>query len=80
MTPYKCLGTDCMQGYIEFNKNCETLAKMQYDYPKEMKKKPTMWDTYQNNKIEMWMEFKAKQRVTEALDKEIADRSHQKVK
>ena len=33
---------------------------MQYDYPKEMKKKPTMWDTYQNNKIEMWMEFKAK--------------------
>lgn len=59
MTPYKCLGTDCMQGYIEFNKNCETLAKMQYDYPDKIKK-PTMWDTYHDNKIELWMEFKAK--------------------
>ena len=26
MTPYKVLGTDCMQGYLEFNLNCTTLA------------------------------------------------------
>ena len=69
MTPYKCLGTDCMQGYIEFNKNCETLAKMQYAYPDKIKK-PRLLDTYKDNKIEIWMEYRAKQRIEEQLKKE----------
>ena len=30
MTVYKTLGTDCEQGYLEFNENCYTLAYMQY--------------------------------------------------
>lgn len=30
MTPYKVTGTDCMQGFLEFNENTETLATMQY--------------------------------------------------
>lgn len=30
MTPYRVLGTHCEQGFLEFNHNCETLAKMQY--------------------------------------------------
>lgn len=30
MTPYRVLGTHCMQGYLEFNDNCVTLAYMQY--------------------------------------------------
>ena len=33
MTPYKVIGTDCMQGYLEFVDDCETLAKMQYENP-----------------------------------------------
>ena len=28
MTAYRVIGTDCMQGYLEFNENCETLATM----------------------------------------------------
>ena len=30
MTPYKVLGTDCEQGFMEFNANAETLAEIQY--------------------------------------------------
>ena len=30
MTVYKTLGTDCEQGYLEFNENTATLADMQY--------------------------------------------------
>ena len=28
MTPYKVTGTDCEQGFVEFNENSATLAKM----------------------------------------------------
>ncbi len=30
MTPYRVLGTDCEQGFVEFVGNTATLAKMQY--------------------------------------------------
>ena len=30
MTPYKVMGTDCMQGFMEFNMNAETLAFIQH--------------------------------------------------
>jgi phosphatidylinositol kinase/protein kinase (PI-3 family) len=30
MTPYKVLGTDCEQGYLEFVANSTTLAAIQY--------------------------------------------------
>ena len=30
MTPYKVLGTDCEQGFLEFNNNAATLAEIQY--------------------------------------------------
>mmetsp|Transcript_31213 Transcript_31213/g.47795 ORF Transcript_31213/g.47795 Transcript_31213/m.47795 type:complete len:151 (-) Transcript_31213:901-1353(-) len=31
MTPYKVIGTDCMQGFLEFVQDCNTLAEMQYN-------------------------------------------------
>lgn len=30
MTPYKVIGTDCMQGFLEFVQNSTTLASIQY--------------------------------------------------
>lgn len=26
MTPYRVMGTHCMQGFLEFNRDCTTLA------------------------------------------------------
>ena len=48
MTPYKVLGTDCEQGYLEFVANCRTLAMIQYDR--------SVFHTFSDDSIELFME------------------------
>ena len=47
MTPYKVLGTDCEQGYLEFVQNSDTLAAIQY--------KETVFNTFSNSTVEDFM-------------------------
>lgn len=68
MTPYKVIGTDCMQGYLEFVDDCETLATMQFENPIDGTK--TMWDTYNDYKVQIWMEYKAMQRMEKKVKAE----------
>lgn len=48
MTPYKVLGTDCEQGYLEFVANCKTLAMIQYER--------SVFNTFSDDTIEKFME------------------------
>ncbi|CDW85366.1 phosphatidylinositol 3-and 4-kinase family protein [Stylonychia lemnae] len=47
MTPYKVMGTDCEQGYLEFVGNCKTLAYIQY--------KRSIFNTFSDDTIEKYM-------------------------
>jgi phosphatidylinositol-4,5-bisphosphate 3-kinase len=71
MTPYKVIGTDCMQGYLEFVDDCETLAKMQYENPEDGTK--SIWETYNDYKVQIWMEYKAMERMVKKVTAELAD-------
>ncbi len=48
MTPYKVVGTDCEQGFLEFVGNCKTLAYIQY--------KRSIFHTFSDNSIEAYIE------------------------
>ncbi len=48
MTPYKVLGTDCEQGFLEFVANCKTLAMIQYER--------SIFNTFSDDTIESFME------------------------
>lgn len=48
MTPYKVLGTDCEQGYLEFVANCKTLAYIQYER--------NIFHTFSDDTIEKYIE------------------------
>ncbi len=47
MTPYKVLGTDCEQGYLEFVQNSDTIAYIQYH--------ESVFKTFYDNTIEKFM-------------------------
>jgi hypothetical protein len=64
MTPYKTLGTDCMQGLIEWNQNCSTLTEMQisgnvmkknYNKKKDFK----ILDTFNQQSVYRFMKWKS---------------------
>ena len=48
MTPYKVMGTDCEQGYLEFVADCKTLAYIQY--------KRSIFNTFADDTIQNYME------------------------
>ena len=47
MTPYKVIGTDCEQGYMEYVSNSQTLAFMQY--------KDSLLGTFGNDTVKKYM-------------------------
>jgi len=63
MTPYKVLGTNCEQGFLEFNHNCDTLAKMQYC--------DGLMRTFSDDTIEVFMTRKTKQFVAKQMGGEL---------
>jgi len=48
MTPYKVLGTDCEQGFLEFVADCKTLAMIQYER--------SVFSTFADDSIQRFME------------------------
>ena len=60
MTPYKVIGTDCMQGYLEFIADSDTLADMQYKNPFNGKKE--VLRTYRDDTIMDFMREKSRKR------------------
>jgi hypothetical protein len=55
MTPYECIGTDCMQGYVEFVPASVTIAMMQYgtweENPKADTHFPNIWNTFKDSSV-----------------------------
>ena len=65
MTPYKVIGTHCMQGFLEFVANCTTLATMQYTGTlKPFTDKANVLNTFKNDTIMQFMTNKAKERIS----------------
>lgn len=54
MTPYKVIGTDCEQGFLEFVGDCKTLAYIQY--------KRSVFNTFSDDTIEKYMEHYLKKK------------------
>lgn len=55
MTPYKVVGTNCEQGFVEFVGDTTTLAKMQYI--------GGLFNTFDDDTVEKYMTYKIKQWV-----------------
>lgn len=53
MTPYKVVGTDCEQGFVEFVGDTATLAAMQYD--------GGLFETFADDTVEKFMLKKVKE-------------------
>ena len=70
MTPYKVIGTDCMQGFLEFVQNCNTLAEMQYRGKRlfSKKKEGNIFNTFKDDQIMKFMRMKTKDRFLKDID------------
>ena len=69
MTPYQVFGTHCMQGYIECNNNCDTLAAIQYEgtlWP--FTKKANVFRSFNNRTIWEYMNKKTRARLSKDLE------------
>lgn len=57
MTPYKAIGTDCMQGYLEFIEDNVTLAGMQHKGSIPLiTNKANVFNTFSRGTITKYME------------------------
>ena len=71
MTPYKVIGTHCMQGYLEFVPDCMTLAQMQYAGKiKFLTDKANVFNTFSNDSISRTMYEVVGKRCREKMEKE----------
>ena len=63
LTPYRVLGTDCMQGFVEFNQNSVTLAYIQYQgslgklikFQKDKGAPTNIFNTFSNNSVTKYL-------------------------
>jgi phosphatidylinositol-4,5-bisphosphate 3-kinase len=69
MTPYKVVGTHCMQGFMEFNQNCATIAAMQYvgTIP-VITKKANVFKTFNNETVMKFMVGKTRDRLRKDME------------
>lgn len=67
LTPYRIMGTNCMQGFLEFNQNSVTLAYMQYQgnlkYFCDPRKPTNIFNTFDNNCVERFMRKECEKRI-----------------
>lgn len=74
MTPYKVIGTHCMQGYLEFIPNSVTLAYMQYQGSlKFVSDKCNIFNTFKNDMVMKFMVNKTKERMEKKLHEQEGD-------
>ena len=71
MTPYKVIGTHCMQGFLEYVPKSKTLAAMQYEGKiRFITDKGNVFNTFSNDSISRFMYSESRNRIKKKMEKE----------